>query len=188
MRRMDLHPQKKLRNPQRHIRALRRWQANTHLHLPSENKLNSEEYSLYLRLPVYKKVSDPPRTTPELQRECIMCMIGAAQTIRSHLKLKRAYRLAVLLQTPNLFHSEVTVFFDKEYLKTFLPPKEHGTSRSETLAVTTKQADFDLVETLDLHLPSDFEFLGGYRMIEEDFVDHVNFDYHRWVILEREHP
>jgi hypothetical protein len=130
MRRLDLHPRRKLRNPARHVRGLARWPERIVTQLPTVERADGVRFWNF-KVPVYSKVVDPPHATQETQRACIGAMFAAAEAIeRSPLRPKDC-RVACLVTTPFLFESEVTLFFDEDYFQTFLPAAAANAKRAK---------------------------------------------------------
>jgi hypothetical protein len=186
MRRLDLYPKRKLRNPARHLRSLERWSETIHEHFQDRiYKFDDDKY-WNIKLPVYSKLCNPPHTTPKIQAACISALILAAQNIRAKATVWRPYKLAILFETPFLFNSEVTLFFDTDYLKTFFPPTVYGSSENENYRSTTAAPEYAQYEALQLQIPTEFEFLGGYnlRELDKEFPDDST-QTNRWVIVEK---
>jgi hypothetical protein len=187
MRRIDLHSKRKLKNPGRHLRSLKRWSEAVHLSFEDGVIPHSDEMYWNIRLPVYAKICDPPHTKPEYQRACVEALMLAAVNIRAYAKIERPYKLAVLFQTPNMHLSEVTLFFDLDYLRSFYPTETYGVTENDVCRVTSLPPQLEQVDSLNLRIPQQFAFLGGHRIIDEDkFSDGLTLDYNRWVIVERD--
>ena len=184
MRRLDLHPKRKLRNPARHLRALKQWQNS--IHRSFQDGIHPHDIDQYwnIKLPVYAKLCNPPHTSPEYQRQCIEALIAAAQKIRAHAEVHRPYRLAILIETPFMFSSEVTLFFDADYLQSFYPPTDFGTKENDVGRVTTLPSQEEQFNALECIIPPDFEFVGGYGVIEEYWNEEPVHRNH-WLIVER---
>ena len=121
MRRLDLHPRRKLRNPGRHLRQLSRWPERILDQLPGVAQLEGQRFWNF-KIPVFAKVIEPPHATPETQRACIAAMFAAAEAVERSSRRPDNCRVACLVTTPFLFESEVTLFLDKDYFRSFLPP------------------------------------------------------------------
>ena len=66
MRRLDLYPKKKLRNPARHLRELARWPERIIDQLPDPAQLAGQRYWNF-KVPVFAKLVEPPHATQEAQ-------------------------------------------------------------------------------------------------------------------------
>lgn len=186
MRRMDLHPRRRLRNPKRHIRSLMRWAETAHLHLPQPSAIEREAHTFCIRLPAYQKLCDPPHTTPELQHQCVEAMLIAAQNLRRHLNLTRPYRIALLLQTPHLWNSTIELVLDPVWPNSMFPPHEYKVSKGTGFEVESLPPNTNILTDLKLVLPTGYALLSGIRHIEREYGEpepHVR-DYHQWIIAE----
>ncbi|MDP3494000.1 MAG: DUF3916 domain-containing protein, partial [Hyphomonadaceae bacterium] len=128
MRRLDVRPLKKLRNPARHLRALARWPERIVEQLPALEQAAGERFWNF-KVPVFSKLVEPPHATAETQRACIAAIFAAAEAIELSDRRPENCRVACLVTTPFLFQSEVTLFFDEDYFRSFLPVS--GKSRTE---------------------------------------------------------
>jgi hypothetical protein len=184
MRRLDLHPAKKLRNPGRHLRSLHRWtDAFADFRMPADSGSMNSNF-LHWRVPIPAKLISEPHTTSEIQAEVIQCLVDAAT--RLHAALPPEFRhmpVATLIEYPCLFNSEVTLFVNPEYFKTFKPRKiESGSSKSEQFQIDVEPSRVDLVSEFGIHLPAGAR-AGGYFMREIDFEDpSCTREYERWAI------
>ncbi len=129
MRRLDLHPKRTLRNAQRHLRGLAQWPDRIAEGLPTPEQQGSERFWNF-KLPVFQKVVDPPHATGEAQRVCVAAMFAAAWAIEHSARRPEGCRVACLVTTPFLFESEVTLFFDEPYFRTFLPEASANAKRA----------------------------------------------------------
>jgi hypothetical protein len=129
MRRLDLHPHKKLRNPGRHLRQLARWPERIVRQLPTSEQREGERFWNF-KVPVFSKVVEPPHATAETQRACIAAILAAAEAIERSDVRRGECRVACLVTTPFLFQSEVTLFFDEDYFRTFLPEASEDAPRA----------------------------------------------------------
>lgn len=178
MRRLDLHPRKKLRNPDRHLRALRRWADRFHGVFPTVPQDVRASFA-HWKLPAPAKLYAPDHTTPAIVSACLQCLIDAAAHVHRSRPDGADFPVVALIPYPDLWEAEVTVFFDRDYFTTFLPPKRrtgrvvHGSYWTETGPAAT-----DLVTAHRLRLPGDFRSAGYHltmlhdpetgRIIEED--------------------
>jgi hypothetical protein len=121
MRRLDLHPQKKLRNPGRHLRQLARWPRRIIDQLPDAALLAGSRFWNF-KVPVFAKLVEPPHATLEIQRACVAAIFAAAEALERSSRRPPDCRIACLVTTPFVFESEVTLFFDEDYFRSFLPP------------------------------------------------------------------
>lgn len=169
-RRIDLHPEKKLRNPQRHLRKLALWPDLIVRGLPAPLEHVGTRFWNF-KVPVFAKVVDPPHATLETQRACIAAIFAAARAIEMSDKRPANCRVACLISTPSLFQSEVTLFFDEDYFRTFLPPEEEGKRNFfDDGWVEAEPADADTISAITPDTPEGLEFCGGTLMRQYDPV------------------
>lgn len=167
MRRLDLRPDKKLRNPQRHLRQLARWPERIVTQLPSTEELEGERFWNF-KVPVFSKLVEGRHATPEAQRACIATMFAAAEAIERSANRPGGCRVACLITTPLLFESEVTLFEDEGYFRSFLPAP--GTKRTEFDGgwVEGSPADPEKIAAIRPPEPAGLEFMGGTRLLQKD--------------------
>jgi hypothetical protein len=168
VRRLDLNPQKKLRNPQRHLRSLARWPAEIELALPETKQLEGQRYWAF-KAPVFSKVVEPPHATEETQRTLFAALFAAAATIEHSALRPAGCRVAVLATTPFMFQSEVTLFPDEDYFGSFTPPKKPGrTEMAGGAWIAAERAEIGEVAHLLPEPPAGFTFHGGTRLTQFD--------------------
>jgi hypothetical protein len=184
MRRLDLHPAKKLRNAGRHLRSLHRWVDDfVNFRLPPDSQDGTNRF-LHWRVPISAKLVSERHTTPEIQAEVIQCLVDAATKLHAALPAEdRHMPVAALIEYPFLFKSEVTLFLDPDYFASFKPRTiEPTSSRSELFQVDVERSRVDIVSKFDIHLPAGAR-AGGYFMREIDFeTPSCNREYERWAI------
>lgn len=120
MRRLDLRPLKKLRNPGRHLRKLAQWPERIVGQIPDAAMLEGDRFWNF-KVPVFSKVVEPPHATAETRSACLAAIFAAAEAIERSPRRPANCRIACLVTTPHLFESEVTIFVDDDYFCSFLP-------------------------------------------------------------------
>ena len=120
MRRLDLHPRRRLRNPGRHLRSLARWPERIVAQLPTNMQLEGAQFWNF-KIPAYAKPLDPPHVRDEWRCAALSALFAAAEAVERSSARPRNTRVAVLATTPCLFESEVTLFADEAYFRSFLP-------------------------------------------------------------------
>lgn len=172
MRRLDTRPLKKLRNPARHLRTLAKWPARIASQLPDANELariqSSGDRFWNYKVPVFSKLVEPPHATPETQRACIAAIFAAAEAIETSPRRPPNCRVACLVTTPWLFQSEVTLFFDDAYFRTFLPPQEKSRTTYEGGWVEAESADPAILAAIRPEAPAGLILHGGTHLREFD--------------------
>lgn len=167
MRRLDLRPRKKLRNAARHLRVLARWPDRIVKQLPAAAELAGERFWNF-KVPVFSKVVEPPHATVETQRACIAAIFAAAEAVETSELRPPGCRVACLVTTPFLFQSEVTLFVEEDYFRSFLPPAKKSRSDYPGGWVEAEGADVASVAELIPQAPEGLEFFGGTRIREVD--------------------
>jgi hypothetical protein len=167
MRRLDLRPDRKLRNPARHLRQLARWPERIVHQLPTSAELAGGRYWNF-KVPVFSKVVEGRHATPEAQRACIAAMFAAAAAIERSPSRPSGCRVACLVTTPLLFESEVTLFEDEDYFRSFLP--RPATSRTEFGGgwIEASPADPAEIAAIRPPEPEGLAFMGGTRLVQHD--------------------
>jgi hypothetical protein len=167
MRRLDFHPQRKLRNPGRHLRALARWPQEIAAQIPDAAVLDGERF-WHWKIQVFSKLVDPPHAMPDTQRAALAALFAAAATVEASPRRPPGSRVAVMANTPRLFDSEVTLFLDDDYFRTFLPPA--GKSRTPMMEgwVEAEPADPALIADILPPAPEGLAFHGGTVIREFD--------------------
>jgi len=169
MRRLDLHPRRKLRNPGRHLRALARWPERIVEQLPTQAAVDGERFWNF-KVPVFSKLVEPPHATPETQRACIAAIFAAAEAVERSVRRPQGCRVACLVSTPSLFNSEVTLFFDDGYFRTFLPEEDPKRHVFEGGWVEAETADEREMSALAPAAPEGLAFFGGLLLRQYDPV------------------
>lgn len=185
MRRLDLHPKRKLKNPGRHLRSLRRWADGFAGFDWSAHRSQADQNFLHWRIPIHAKLVSEPHTTPQIQAEVLQCLVDAASHLHDALPPEcRHMPVATLVQFPHLFNSEVTLFVNPDYFRGFKPEtvvvaKSHIT---ENYQVDSGPSRTDIVEKFAIKLPAGAR-TGGYYMRE---IDHEwpegELEYERWTM------
>ena len=180
MRRLDIRSRKKLRNPARHLRVLARWPDQIVKQLPIAADVAGERFWNF-KVPVFSKVVEPPHATVETQRACIAAIFAAAEAIERSERRPPGSRVACLVTTPFLFQSEVTLFFDDDCFRTFLPPVRKSRSEYPGGWVEGEAAELGSERELIPPAPKGLAFHGGVRLRE--FDEHWGRDSERvtWV-------
>ncbi len=180
MRRLDLHPRRKLRNPGRHLRQLARWPERIIDQLPDPAVLAGLRFCNF-KVPVFAKVVEPPHATEETRRGCLAALFAAADALEHSSRRPRNCRVACLVTTPYLFESEVTLFFDEDYFTSFLPVTERKRTEFNGGAVETAPADASVIAGFIPPAPTGLEFLGGTLLWEFDDMWDMPIERIHWV-------
>ena len=175
-RRLDINPDKKLRNPERHLRQLARWPERIVGELAAFGARDPEAHLggrfVNFKVPVFQKLVDPPQATLETQRACISAVFAAAEAVERSAARSAARpaecRVACLVSTPTLFNSEVTVFFDEDYFRTFLPREEGTRNYFDGGWIEDEPLEAEALGELRVEAPAGMEFFGGTLLRQYD--------------------
>lgn len=181
MRRLDLQPKKKLRNPGRHLRQLARWPDRIVDQIPDSTALVDQRYWNF-KLPVVDKLVEPPYATNAIRRACLVALFAAAEAVEHSARRPEHCRVACLVTTPFLFSSEVTIFLSEDYFHSFFPVPD--VQRTDYLGgwIEGSPADASLLDPIRPPEPKRLELLGGTRIrqFDEELPDHL-VDYINWI-------
>lgn len=136
--------------------------------LPTAAELDGNRYWNF-KIPVFSKLSDPPHATPETQRVCLAALFATAAAVERAVDRAAPVRVAILATTPFLFESEVTLFPDEDYFRSFLPPT--GAKRTELQDggwIEAGPADARELEPLAPQAPDALAFHGGTWLLQGD--------------------
>ncbi|MFB8280911.1 DUF3916 domain-containing protein [Nocardia colli] len=172
MRRLDLNPDKKLRNPGRHLRRLAQWPEWIVDQIPESF---ADQRYWNFKIPVFNKLVDSPQTTNAIRKTCLATLFAAAEAVESSPRRPPHSRVACLVTTPDLFSSEVTIFLSEDYFDGFRPVSEtHHTDYSGGWVESSPAdpASLDPIRPLE---PAGLDFLGGTNLLEfdEDLPKHL---------------
>lgn len=158
-----MRPAKKLRNPDRHLRGLARWRDWIAETLPEAWQVEGERFWNF-KVPVFSKVCDPPHATDEMQRSCLASILAAAAALEASERTPRPCRVACLVQTPAMFGSEVTLFYDDDYYSSFLPQTSANSTQYDGGWVSAEPADPAVIAAIRAPEPEGMVFRGGTRI------------------------
>jgi hypothetical protein len=142
MRDLNLHPQCKLRNPARHLRAMARWPQQIAGQLLSTDKLaNQRDWNF--KVQAYSKLIEPSHATPDTRR-------------------------AGLLATSFLVQLEVTLFPDGDYFLTSAPVATASRTDHDGGWIEASPVDRSILAPILPPAPAGLELLGGTHLVEVD--------------------
>ena len=99
------------------MRALRRWAKSFAGYFPTEHA--TQRYMNW-KIPVLDRLVRPATTTAAIQAHCAQCLIDAAAFVAEAKPVELAQARAVaIIDLPDMFGSEVCVFFDENYFQSF---------------------------------------------------------------------
>ena len=163
MRRLDLRPSKKLRNPWRHLRQLATWPERIVRELPTVERAAGEMF-WNVKVPVFSKVVDPPHATDETRRACIAAIFAATEAVERAERRPKDCRVACLVTTPFLFQSEVTLFYSEDYFRSFLPRADEARTVYDGGWAESGPADAAGIAVIMPPAPAGLDLQGGVRL------------------------
>lgn len=170
MRRLSVHrPKAKVRNPARHLRALRAWAESAKGRYPSR----TEEKYVNWKIPVLDRLVDAPTAKQEWQAQALESLLVAARhfvAAKPEGENGRSW-VAVLVAFPNMWSSEITVFFDREYYEGFLGADDQMKNRS-------------LCKEMGLAVPGGMVEVGSMATWEDEDGNAFQASEERWTIGE----
>jgi len=167
MRRLDLYPDRKLRNPGRHLRALARWPERIVSQIPLADDLGESRFWNW-KIPVYSKLVEGRHATPAAQKAAIAALFAAAEAVERSPSKPPSTRIACLITTPFLFESEVTLFADEGYFLSFLPMPGAKRTPFDGGWVESSPADPSILSAILPPSPPGLVFHGGTNLLHHD--------------------
>ena len=184
MRRLDIKPLKKLRGRARYERAFRRDMGQVARWFP-EPRYWARGYDNW-KLPIYEKVASERHGSPAFRREVVQTLVDTAQAVVGNRPKAAAHgRVAAIIGWPDLFTSEICVFFDPIHAQRFDPEQEaiHSRQALDGGWVESRAPERDLFTELDIALPDGFTG-GGLAFEEHDEEFGETYAWERWVAME----
>ena len=172
MRRISTdRPIAKVRGIKRRLRAIDKWSDSFEGYFPSEH--SSERYWNW-KLPVLDRLVAPPITTNEIQAHCAKAILKAVE----HLSTAKPEQyknsiVTALITYPDMFGSEICVFFDKEYYESFFK------RNSEWESLISIEGN-SLSESLGFKLPESFTETGFVFSTKEEWEGEVTTFEQEW--------
>lgn len=114
MRRLDLHPAKRLRGARRHARAFHAAMDRLDALTPPQ----AGERFANFKVPAFQKALSPLHGAPSFRRDVVARLIASADRMAR----RTPARVAALIDWPDLFGSEVCVFFRRRCRPGLGPP------------------------------------------------------------------
>jgi len=133
----------------------------------------------HLHMPVSQAFIDSASTPQPIRRTFIQAVLEAANKLRE-LKptdKKQKTRIVASISLPSLFDSQITVFFDDDYFRTFF---NRDSSEQRWTALPLKR---DLQRELLLNIPEGFQQIGFHESISD--ADY-RFEGEMWFFVETE--
>lgn len=172
MRRRSFNrPKEKLRGINRRLNALDKWADSFENYFPSGY---SDEKYWNWKIPILDRMVDRPTTTMALQRRCGNALLRAASYIESSKpnELESAI-VTVLLTYPDMFGSEICIFFNADYFDSFY--KRNGEEQK-----LKRISNGGLAEKISLNIPKGFEEVGYQHTIIGEWEGEVSVYEEEW--------
>jgi hypothetical protein len=162
-------PKQKVRGVKRRLRALDKWADSFEGYFPSEYA--SERYWNW-KLPVLDRLVGPPTTTDEIQKHCAEAILRAVKHLLDAKPEKHGHVVvSALITYPEMFGSEICIFFDKDYFDSFFD------RTSEWQSLTP-------IENNELSLSLDFEV--PFPLTQKGFIHKTKDEWEGEVITNEE--
>lgn len=139
-----------------------------------------------VRLPADAKTISPEYGSEGFRREVVQSLVDTAAAIAGNKPEGAGHaRVAAIVDWPLLFGSEICVFFDRDYERSFAPETErsHGRTFWPGGWVRSAAPEQNLFETLNIALPEGFAAVGIALTEYSKDTDHT-YGYERWVAME----
>lgn len=141
-------------DPEAHLREIDHWASSFEDFFPSPDLRPSRPYAL----PADMRLVDRPTTTTIIQARCAKALLTAAAHILAARPTECAHnRVSVMIHQPDMFMSEVQVFLDLHYHRTF--EVRVGPRQIWTLL----QPDRSLARRWELRMPDGFTKRGWHN-------------------------
>jgi hypothetical protein len=166
-----IRPDEKLRGVKRRLRAVDRWAESYQGFFPVTEE--GEKY-WHCKLPVLDRLVAPPTTNQTIQAHCVKALLRATKYIS--LAKPQDCKCAIvcaLITYPNMFGSEVCVFFDRTYYESFFSRNNEWQSLEEVF-------DKSLLQRLDATLPDGFYETGFILSSKDEWEDEVVYYQEQW--------
>lgn len=184
MRRLDLHPAKRLRGARRHARAFHAAMDRLDALTPPQS---GERYANF-KVPAAQKALSPRHGDPAFRRDVVARLIASADRMAR----RTPARVAALIDWPDLFGSEVWVFFDAASAQAWDPrhrAAEPRPARTEWTDgwVEARVPAHDLLADLGLDVPEGFA-AHGTELVEYDRDTDIVTTREEWVVMDIRFP
>ncbi len=172
MRSISPHrPKEKLRGIKRRLKAIDKWADTFKDYFPTEY---SEEKYCNWKIPVLDRMVNRPTTTKELQAHCANALFKAASYIEdAKPEALKTAKVSVLLTHPDMFSSEICVFFDEQYFEWFFD--RHGEEHK-----LKKLSSGSLAKELNLIIPQGFSEVGYQSTMKNEYDGEVSIHEENW--------
>ncbi|MEM9245175.1 MAG: DUF3916 domain-containing protein [Cyanobacteria bacterium P01_F01_bin.153] len=162
---------KKLRGIPRRLRSLRKWSESFAGQFPYDP--SPSELYWNIKIPVHIYLVEGRYSTGDTRRQCAQQMIDACTRIKQAKPPQSKTRVTCLIAVPDMFTSEICLYFDEEYFQSFLKEGEGKYGKSERIL------DRSLSQELGLTIPADFHEVGMSIYCPSGYFKHRTWGYTR---------
>lgn len=140
----------------------------------------SEEY-WHCHLPISQSFIDSKHTPRSVRKLCMQTMIDRANFLAQHKHhANKNYRVLCLVSLPNLWASEITIFFTQSYFENFF-------NRNTPWQKWAQLNNRNIVKEYNLIIPSNFQVKGyKHECFDEDDPQKLTYSGETWAIGELE--
>lgn len=172
MRRISINrPKEKVRGVKRRLRNLDKWADSFEGYFPSEHA--SERYWNW-KLPVLDRLVGPPATSSEIQAHCAQAILRAATHLLEARPKEYSHAVvSALITHPQMFGSEICIFFDEDYFESFY-------NRNNEWQTLTPINDKDIAKTLSFDVPYPFVQSGYVYRIKDEWEGDITTYEEEW--------
>lgn len=130
-------------------------------------KPHQDSVSWHLHLPVFHGLVDSSSTPSGVRRLCVQTLISRAQHLASIAPTSEIQtRVVAAVSLPNLFDSQIIVFFGSKYFDKFF------NRNTETQRWTRLPQNRSLVQEWRIRIPAEFSERGYLEEINEEAYNH----------------
>jgi hypothetical protein len=160
MRRRSFNrPKEKLRGINRRLKSIDNWAESFNGYFPEE--YSTEKYMNY-KIPVLDRLVNTPTTTKNIQAHCLKAILKATAYIEKAKPKKLNNSIVTVLVTyPDMFSSEICIFFNEEYFRTFF---ERNNETEKLIQLSGKS----LAQDLEVDIPANFKEIGFQFTVKDD--------------------
>lgn len=183
MRRSNFsRPNQKIRNPERHIRSLQKWADDFKGYYPER----SDESYVNFKLWTLDRLVEGPKSKYKWKKAVLEQLMVAAKNLfdaKPESEKGKSW-VAILLSYPNLWSSEVTVFFDKGYYEKFRP--QANCNSSESIVKIYPISSESIIKKYDIKLErvfTEFGYVASWEDEDEEGEIFI-FNQEHWTIGE----
>jgi len=160
-----------VRGAKRRLRALDRWADSFEGYFPVED---ADEKYWHWKLPVLDRLVKPPTTTKEIQSHCAKAILRAVIHLSNAKppQFKSAI-VTALITYPEMFGSELCIFFDSDYFESFY-------DRDNDWQSVKPMKSGSLAKHLGFEVPDTFIEVGYIHQAKDDWEGETKVFKEEW--------